>query len=53
LSLSTWAICSAVAHVSFDRLDRVKIGREFLSETMDDTDLQRIVDGLRHALGMT
>jgi len=52
LSLPTWAICNAVAHVSFDRLDRVKVGSDFLSEVISGADLERIVKGLQHALGM-
>jgi uncharacterized protein YifN (PemK superfamily) len=52
LSVPTWAICSAVAHVSFDRLDRVRVGREFVTEFVDAADLERIARGLRHALGM-
>jgi uncharacterized protein YifN (PemK superfamily) len=52
LSIPTWAICDAVSHVSFDRLDRVRIGREFLTEIMESRDLKRVTAGLQHALGI-
>ena len=52
LSVPTWAICNAVAHVSFDRLDRVRIGRDFMNEIVTAHDMDRIVAGLRHSLGM-
>jgi uncharacterized protein YifN (PemK superfamily) len=52
LSRPTWAICNAVAHVSFERLDRVRVGTEFLTEMATEEDMVRISVGLRHALGM-
>ena len=52
LSVPTWAICNAIAHVSFDRLDRVRVGREFMNEMIEAADMDRIGVGLRHALGM-
>lgn len=52
LSVPTWAICNAVAHVSFARLDRVRVGREFVAEIVGAADMERVVRGLRHALGM-
>lgn len=51
-SVPTWAICNAVAHVSFARLDRVRVGREFVAEIVGAADMERVVRGLRHALGM-
>jgi len=52
LSIRTWAICNAVSHVSFERLDRVKVGSNFIAEIMSADDLMRVTQGLRHALGM-
>ncbi len=47
LTKPTWAI----AHVSHARLDRVAVGRRFISEEMQPVDLEQIDAGLRHALG--
>jgi uncharacterized protein YifN (PemK superfamily) len=52
LSVPTWAICNAISHVSFDRLDRIRIKRDFLSERLSAEDMGRVVAGLQHALGM-
>lgn len=52
LTVQTWAICDTVSHVSFGRLDRVKVGKTFLRETLSVDDMARIEHGLRHALGM-
>ena len=52
LTVQTWAICDALSHVSHTRLDRVKTGREFLSELLSESDILRLEVGLRHALGM-
>ena len=52
LSVPTWAICNAISHVSFERLDRVRVARNFLAEMMSTDDLARVAQGLRHALGM-
>ena len=52
LSVPTWAICSALASVSHARLDRVAVGRMFLSERLGPHDLVRITDGMRHALDL-
>ena len=51
LTVPTWAICSAMASVSHTRLDRVAVGREFLSESLKPADVARVEDGIRHALG--
>lgn len=51
-TVSVWAICEMVAHVSHARLDRVASGQRFLSEQMAPADIERIERGLRHALGM-
>jgi uncharacterized protein YifN (PemK superfamily) len=53
LSVDVWAICEAIAHVSHIRLDRVPVGSEHLSEMMDASDVCRIEEGVRFALGMT
>ena len=52
LTVPTWAICSAVASVSHDRLDRVAVGRAFLSESLSPSDLTRLEIGLRYAIGL-
>ena len=52
LTVPTWAICSAVASVSHDRLDRVAVGRAFLSETLSSDDMTRFEVGLRYAMGL-
>ena len=52
LTVPTWAICGALASVSHARLDRVAVGRSFLSEQLTSVDLARVEDGLRHALGL-
>ncbi len=52
LTVATWAICSAAASVSHAMLDRVAIGRAFLSEHLSAVDLERVEAGLRHALGL-
>src|SRR4051812_44508976 len=46
ISVPTWAICNAVSHVSFARLDRVRVGKGFVSEMLSDDDMVRIVAGL-------
>lgn len=56
LTVETWAICSAVMSVSHDRLDRVSIRRHqgpprYSTEVLKDSDLVRIEEGLRHAIG--
>jgi uncharacterized protein YifN (PemK superfamily) len=52
LTIPTWAICDAIAHVSFARLDRVNVSGRFMSEMLSDADLIRIETGLCHALGI-
>lgn len=52
LTVPTWAICDTVSHVSFARLDRVKSGRNYLSEMLNDEDLAKIALGLQHTLGL-
>lgn len=52
LTVPTWAICSAVASLSHNRLDRVAAAKTFLSETLTDDDLERIRTGLRHVMGL-
>ena len=52
LTVPTWAICDALGHVSFLRLDRVRSGKVFLSEMLNEQDIERVEIGLRHALGM-
>ena len=51
LTKPTLAICEMVAHVSHARMDRVAVGRRFISEEMQAVDLEQIEAGLRHALG--
>ena len=52
LTVPTWAICSALASVSHARLDRVAVGRSFLSEHLTSADLGRVEVGSRHAMGL-
>lgn len=52
LTIPTWAICGAVASLSHARLDRVAVGKSFLSERLTAGDLDRIKTGLRHVLGL-
>jgi hypothetical protein len=53
LTVPTWAICSAVMSVSHDRLDRVFIFQQqrYVTELLSPQDLNRIEEGLSHALG--
>lgn len=53
LSKPVWAICEMIAHVSHVRLDRVAVGRQFVSEELTTTDIQRIEQGILHALGIS
>lgn len=51
LTVPTWAIGEAIAHVSHDRLDRVFASGRFLNEHLSSADLDRIVAAVRHAIG--
>lgn len=51
LTVPTWAIGEAIAHVSHDRLDRVFAGGGFLNERLADADLARVIAAVRHAIG--
>lgn len=53
LSVPVWAIANMATHVSHARLDRVKVGRQYLSEEMGQDDMARVSDALRHAMGLT
>lgn len=49
----SWAICDAVMAVSHTRLDRIWGGPgAALDEVLSDTDMKRIEDALRQALGV-
>jgi uncharacterized protein YifN (PemK superfamily) len=52
LSVNTWAICSAAISVSHARLDRVHTGAGYRRESLSLADMERIENGLRHALGL-
>lgn len=52
LSVPVWAICDAITHVSFARLDRVNVGGRFMAETMTLEHLALIEVATKHALGM-
>lgn len=52
LTEPTWALCDCVRSVSHERLNRVLMGGENLNEIMSETDMERIDDGLRRALGI-
>ena len=47
-----WANCAALYHVSHARLDRVIAGQGYRGDFLAATDMDRIEDGMRSALGM-
>ena len=52
LTVETWAVCSAVMNASHSRLDRVYVGHgHYSEELLNDQDMARIEDGLKHAMG--
>lgn len=52
LTVATWAVCTAVMNVSHSRLTRVFIGHgNYSGESLDAADLNRVEEGLKHALG--
>jgi uncharacterized protein YifN (PemK superfamily) len=46
------AVCDCIAHVSFRRLDRVFHGGRFIVEALSAADIQRVEEGLKHAIGL-
>jgi uncharacterized protein YifN (PemK superfamily) len=52
LSEMTWAVCDCIRSVSHDRLDRVNVGGNYLSEMISEEDMTRVESGMRHAIGI-
>jgi uncharacterized protein YifN (PemK superfamily) len=52
LTEMTWAVCDSIRSVSHDRLDRVNVGGNYLSEMISEEDMARVEVGMRHALGI-
>ncbi|MFN3147208.1 MAG: type II toxin-antitoxin system PemK/MazF family toxin [Paracoccaceae bacterium] len=51
-SVACWAKCDLLANVSFDRLDRFKVGRrKYLAPRADASDLEAVRSGVLRALG--
>jgi uncharacterized protein YifN (PemK superfamily) len=46
-----WAKCHLVAHVRFDRLDRVIAGGKWCTPSISASDLAKVRAAVRHAIG--
>lgn len=52
LSQATWAVCEALSSMSHARLNQVNVAGTNLQEHLLEDDIDRIVEGIRHVLGI-
>jgi uncharacterized protein YifN (PemK superfamily) len=52
LSEPTWALCDVISSMSHMRLDNVQISGINQMESIDAEDMDRIAEGIKHALGI-
>ena len=50
-STACWAKCAILASVSYRRLDRVRVGSNFIAPRLSHEDFNRICDAVAHVIG--